>query len=77
VYYRVDDDAWEKVVQRQIASLASLGKILRDGTHLAGSVSDRAERIATANEVFQWMQQVFDNAPPLPSTTRTVKESRR
>ena len=25
VYYRVDDDAWETVVRRQIASLASFG----------------------------------------------------
>lgn len=76
VYYRVDDDAWEKVVQRQIASLTSLGKILHDGTPLAGSSPDRGGRIAAANEVFRWMQQIFDDAPPLPSTTRAAKESR-
>ncbi|WP_212990858.1 GbsR/MarR family transcriptional regulator [Actinoplanes auranticolor] len=77
VYYRVDDDAWEKVVQRQIASLASLGRILQDGTPLAGSSPDRGGRIAVANDVFRWMQQIFDNAPPLPSTTRAAEESRR
>jgi hypothetical protein len=76
VYYRVDDDAWEKVVHRQIASLASLGKILQDGAHLAGSSSDHAARIRAANEVFRWMKQVFDNAPPLPSAIRAAKESR-
>jgi hypothetical protein len=76
VYYRVDDDAWAKVVQRQIASLSSLGKILHDGTPLAGRSSDLGGRIGAANEVFRWMQQVFDNAPPLPSTTRAAKETR-
>jgi hypothetical protein len=76
VYYRVDDNAWEKVVQRQITSLASLGKILHDGNPLAGSSPERGARIAAANEVFRWMQGIFDNAPPLPSTTRAAKESR-
>jgi len=76
VFYRVDDDAWEKVVQRQIASLASLGKILQDGTPLTGSSPDRGGRIAAAGAVFRWMQQIFDNAPPLPSTTRAAKEPR-
>ncbi|MEU4245452.1 hypothetical protein [Actinoplanes sp. NPDC026619] len=76
VYYRVDDDAWEKVVQRQIASLASLGKILRDGTPLAGPSPDRGARIAAANDVFRWMRQIFDDAPPLPSISRAAKEPR-
>jgi DNA-binding MarR family transcriptional regulator len=76
VYYRVDDDAWEKVVQRQIASLAALGTILRDGTPLAGPSPDSGARMAAANEVFRWMQQIFDDAPPLPSTTRAAKEPR-
>ncbi|WP_229716191.1 GbsR/MarR family transcriptional regulator [Mangrovihabitans endophyticus] len=75
VFYRVDDDAWEKVVQRQIASLAAVGKILHDGTPLAGSSPNHGGRIAAANEVFRWMQQIFDNAPPLPSTARAAKES--
>jgi DNA-binding MarR family transcriptional regulator len=73
VFYRVDDDAWEKVVQRQIASLAALGDILRDGMPLAGS----SPRIAAAGEVFRWMRQIFDHAPPLPSTVRAAKESPR
>lgn len=76
VYYRVDDDAWEKVVQRQIASLAALGQILHDGTPLAGSSPGRGGRMAAAGEVFRWMREVFDNAPPLPSTTRAAKEPR-
>lgn len=76
VYYRVDDDAWEKVVQRQISSLAALGAILRDGVPLAGPAPAGGGRIAAATEVFRWMRDVFDNAPPLPSTTRADKETR-
>lgn len=76
VFYRVDDNAWEKVVQRQIASLTSLGEILQDGTRLAGSPPERSSRIAAATDVFRWMRQVFDDAPPLPSATRTTKEQR-
>lgn len=52
VYYRVDDDAWEKVVQRQVASLASLGRIMRDGMTLAGPSATRTARIVAAHEVF-------------------------
>ncbi|MEI5525673.1 transcriptional regulator [Streptomyces brasiliscabiei] len=76
VYYRVDDDAWEKVVQRQIASLASLGQIMRDGMTLAGPSTTRGARIGAAHEVFLWMEQVFADAPPPPSAARSAKERR-
>lgn len=45
VYYRVDDDAWESVVRRQIASLASFGDIMRDGLSLTGRSTRRSSRI--------------------------------
>jgi DNA-binding MarR family transcriptional regulator len=68
VYYRVDDEAWETVVQRQIASLTAFGDIMRDGLGLVGRSSRRASRMRAAHEVFGWLDQVFANAPPLPST---------
>ena len=74
VYYRVDDDAWETVVQRQIASLASFGDILRDGLTLTGRTARRGSRLRAAHEVFRWMQNVFADAPPLPSATRNRKK---
>ena len=37
VYYRVDDAAWARVVQRQVQSLSKLGGILRDGLDLIDS----------------------------------------
>lgn len=67
VYYRVDDDAWEKVVQRQIASLASFGVIMRDGLTVVGRSSRRGARIRAAHDVFRWLDKVFAEAPRPPS----------
>jgi DNA-binding MarR family transcriptional regulator len=74
VYYRVDDDAWETVVRRQIESLTALGDILRDGLTLTGRASRRGSRLRTAHEVFHWMARVFADAPPMPSVTRNRKK---
>jgi hypothetical protein len=73
VYYQVDDDAWETVVRRQIASLASFGDIMRDGLTLVGRSPARNSRIRAARDVFAWMERVFADAPPLPSATRKRK----
>jgi hypothetical protein len=68
VYYRVDDAAWARVVQRQVESLTSLGGILRDGMRLVDGPPERSARIRTAHEVFAWLEKVFTDAPPLPSS---------
>lgn len=70
LYYRVDDDAWDTVVQRQIASLASFGDIMTDGLALVERSPERGSRIRAAREAFAWMERVFADAPPLPSATR-------
>lgn len=69
-YFRVDDDAWEGVVRRQVASLRSLDALIADGLDLVGRDSTRARRMRSAHEVFAWMTKVFENAPPLPSGKR-------
>jgi len=74
VYYRVDDDTWETVVRRQIASLASFGRITRDGMALVGASSARAARIRAAYEIFAWLEQAFAAAPPLPSASRATPD---
>ena len=74
VYYRVDDDAWETVVRRQIASLTSFGDIVRDGLTITGRSMRRSSRIRAAHEVFSWMERVFADAPPLPSATQPRKQ---
>jgi hypothetical protein len=69
-YYRLDDDAWERVVRRQIASLASFGDIMRDGLTLVGRAPARTSRLHAARDVFAWLERVFAAAPPLPSADR-------
>lgn len=70
-YYRLENNAWETVVQRQIASLASFKAITNAGMDLVGADSARAARIREAHQTIDWMAQVFANAPPMPSGKRS------
>lgn len=74
VYYRVDEDAWEQVVQRQVASLTSLGQIMREGLELVGGSTPRGARVRAAYDVFTWLENVFADAPPLPSAGRVTRK---
>jgi DNA-binding transcriptional regulator GbsR (MarR family) len=65
VYYRMADDAWAVVTRKQIAGITSFLDITRDGLELVGPDDDRASRVRQAHATFEWMAQVFDNAPPL------------
>ncbi|TXK40007.1 GbsR/MarR family transcriptional regulator [Nonomuraea sp. C10] len=71
VYYRMAEDAWSIVVQRQIASIAAFLDITRDGLALAGQdegpEEERSARVRQAHAMFEWMAKVFDDAPPPPS----------
>ncbi|MBE8525083.1 helix-turn-helix transcriptional regulator [Amycolatopsis sp. H6(2020)] len=62
VYYRMAEQAWSVVVQRQIAGITSFLDITRDGLSLVG---DHSDRIRQAHATFEWMAKVFDDAPPL------------
>ena len=66
VYYRMDDDAWIRVVRRQVASLTSLGQILEDGFGLVAEAPEQTARMRAAHDVFVWLDRVFAQAPPLP-----------
>ena len=65
MYYRMADDAWQAVVRRQIAGIASFLDITRQGLDLLGPEDDKAARIRQAHTTFAWMAKVFDNAPPI------------
>ncbi|MFG1708049.1 GbsR/MarR family transcriptional regulator [Nonomuraea sp. M3C6] len=77
VFYRLDDEAWERVVRRQIASMTVLGEIMNDGIRLVGEDPGRGARMRAARDVFSWMEQVFAEGPPPPSARRTAKEAQR
>ncbi|MEO3809209.1 transcriptional regulator [Sphaerisporangium sp. B11E5] len=66
VYYRMAEDAWAVVVQRQVASIAAFLDITRDGLALAGPEEGRDVRMRQAHATFEWMAKVFDDAPPPP-----------
>lgn len=69
-YYRIDDNAWQQVVRRQIDTMASYLEITEDGMDLVGPATVRAARIRDAHDVFTWMAKVFADAPPLPTRNR-------
>ena len=53
-YYRMDDDMWDAVVRRRIASMLSFSRITLDGMTLVGPDSPRAARLRAAHEFFDW-----------------------
>jgi DNA-binding transcriptional regulator GbsR (MarR family) len=64
-YYRLAEGAWEAVVRRQIAALASFREVAAAGLDLLGPRTERAARIREAHGVFEWMAEVFEHAPPI------------
>jgi DNA-binding transcriptional regulator GbsR (MarR family) len=58
-YFRIDDDAWEKVILQRIVAMASLREITEDAMKLVGPDSERAARVRAAHEFFGWLSEVF------------------
>lgn len=58
-YFRIDDDAWEKVIRQRIIGMASLREITEDAMALVGSDSARANRIRAAHAFFTWLSEAF------------------
>ena len=58
-YYRIDDDAWEKVIRQRITAMASLREITEDAMALIGRDSARAGRVRAAHAFFGWLSDVF------------------
>ncbi|GAA5163647.1 MULTISPECIES: GbsR/MarR family transcriptional regulator [Amycolatopsis] len=59
-YFRMEDDAWERVIRARIASLASFRQLTKAGLDLAGR-ADPA-RLRDADRAFAWMAEVFEQA---------------
>lgn len=67
-YYRMDDDAWETVVRRRVASLAAFRDLTVTGMELTGTGTARAERLQAAHDVYDWMAKRLTEEP-LPGRT--------
>jgi hypothetical protein len=62
-YYRVDDDAWERVIRQRVESMMAFSKIADEGIDLVGRAGPRATRIRAARAFFQWAAERLADAP--------------
>ncbi|WP_040872023.1 GbsR/MarR family transcriptional regulator [Nocardia exalbida] len=63
-YYRIEDDAWQKVIQHKIAGLAAFGDIAEDGLALVdGTDPARTERIRAAQRALTWLRDIAARHP--------------
>lgn len=60
-YYRIEDDAWHKVVQRKLGSLSAFGDIAEEGFALTGR--EGAGRIKAAQESLTWLRDIAARNP--------------
>ena len=58
-YFRIDDDAWEKVIRQRIDAMASLREITHDAMLMIGADSERAARVRAAHDFFGWLAHRF------------------
>lgn len=65
-YYRIEDDAWQKVIQRKLDSLGAFGEIADEGLELAGGSGPHAERIRAAQQALTWLRDIAARNPPKP-----------
>jgi len=63
-YFRIDDDAWEKVIRQRISAMASLREITGDAMALIGADTERASRVRAAHAFFGWLSEVFVTRRP-------------
>jgi hypothetical protein len=78
-YFRIDDDAWEKVIRQRIASMAAFCEIATQGMRLLGPGSARATRVRNAHDMFEWMGRTLAAAqgPGLSKPPARVSRGRR
>jgi hypothetical protein len=77
-YYRIDDDAWEKVIRRRVESMMAFSEIAEEGISLVGPTTPRARRIHAARSFFQWAAERLADAPATKASkpSRSVAEKR-
>ena len=63
-YFRIDDDAWERVIRQRIIGMASLREITEDAMALIGPDSERASRVRAAHAFFGWLSEAFATRRP-------------
>lgn len=62
-YFRIEDDAWHKVIQRKLDSLGRFGAIAEQGLALSGEDGPGAERIHNAQRALTWLRDIARDHP--------------
>ena len=62
-YYRIDNDIWEQIIRRRVASMMSFGEIAADAISLLGKDNPRASRVQAAHDFFVWMANLLARSP--------------
>ncbi|WP_211226790.1 GbsR/MarR family transcriptional regulator [Amycolatopsis benzoatilytica] len=68
VYYRMDDDAWQRVLRRRIATLDSFRDLTRAGVGLVERAGGDASRVRSAGDAFASMAEALADAGRLRSS---------
>jgi len=63
-FFRIDDDAWERVIRQRIIGMASLREITEDAMALIGPDNERASRVRAAHAFFGWLSEAFAARSP-------------
>ncbi|SDM17146.1 GbsR/MarR family transcriptional regulator [Nonomuraea jiangxiensis] len=63
VYYRIEDDAWSKVIRQKLAVFAAFDEVAADGLRLGWADEARTARIRSARSSIAALTKVLDQAP--------------
>ncbi|GAB3746860.1 GbsR/MarR family transcriptional regulator [Nocardiopsis nanhaiensis] len=58
-YYRLVDNAWQVVVEQQVAALQSFRALTAEGIDMLGSGSERSRRVRQADQVIHRLQDLL------------------
>ncbi|WP_435119467.1 GbsR/MarR family transcriptional regulator [Amycolatopsis thermoflava] len=65
-YYRIEDDAWHKVVQRKLDGLSAFDDIADEGMALASGNGLDPQRIRSAQRALTWLRDIAARNPLQP-----------
>ena len=67
-YFRIDDDAWQRIIAQRIAAMTSLRDIFAGAEAFVGHDGERAARVRAARAFFDWLSKCLTAArPPAPT----------
>ncbi|MFF5212183.1 GbsR/MarR family transcriptional regulator [Streptosporangium sp. NPDC000396] len=62
VYYRIEDDAWSKVIRQKLAAFTAFERLAEDGLKLGWTGEEQTARIRSARTSIAALAEVLDQA---------------